>query len=100
MTAVVFSLVLAAALTVNAAASPVYTNQGTISGIDLTHDTIVVEVPVKGKQMTVGGPLVQDAKLMKGNRAVDLEDFKEGEKVWIEWQYTDQGHRVHSIMKK
>jgi len=42
---------------------------GTISAIDLKHDTVVVEAHILGGQrMTVGGPLVDGAKLGKDHQ--------------------------------
>ena len=100
LAAVVFSFVLTSALAANAAATRVYSNRGTISGIDLNHDTIVVEVPVRGDQMTVGGPLVKGAKLMKNGQPVQLKDFKDGESVWVKWQYTKTGLYILDVTKK
>ena len=98
MAAVFFGLFFMTVLSVDAA-SGVYTNRGEISGISLTHDTVVVEVPVKGQLMTVGGALVDDAELKMGNRTAALEDFVVGETVTVKWQYTEQGHRILGLYK-
>jgi hypothetical protein len=82
-----------AALTVYAA-THVYTNRGEISAIDMTYDTVVVEVPVGEQLMTVGGPLVDGAELIKGNQSVGLSDFSVGETVTVKWQYTENGHLI------
>jgi hypothetical protein len=98
--AAIFSLTILAPLPVNADASRVYTNLGSISAIDLMHGTIVVEVPINGEQMTVGGPLVENARLMKGDRSVQLDDFNVGESVYVKWQYTQTGHRIMALTKR
>jgi hypothetical protein len=82
---------------IQAAASHVYTNRGDISAIDVDYETIVVEVPVSGQMMTVGGPLVPDADLKRGDRSVSLDDFSVGESVTVKWRYTDNGHRILGV---
>ncbi len=78
--------------------SHMYTMTGKIAAIDLQHDTVVVEVPVKGNQMlTVGGPLVSDAKLRKGGEATDLNQFNVGESVSVTWQKTDETLLIHGL---
>jgi hypothetical protein len=86
----------ATALCVQAAAH-VYTNRGEISAIDLTYDTVVVEVPMGDQMMTVGGPLVEGAELKKDNRSVSLGDFTVGETVTVKWRYTETGHRIEGL---
>jgi hypothetical protein len=80
------------------AGNTTHTNQGTISAIDLKHDTVVVEVPIIDDQlMTVGGRFVEGAKLEKKNHSVSLEDFTVGDKVTVKWRSTDDGHRILAL---
>jgi hypothetical protein len=79
------------------AATGIYTNRGEISGIDIDFNTVVVEIPVDGQLMTVGGPLVEDVELKKGNRPATLRDFTVGETVTVKWRYTESGHRILGV---
>jgi len=79
-------------------AGPVYQMKGEAAAVDLEHNTVVVEVPVKGGQMlTVGGPLSSEALLQKGGRKADLADFKVGDQVWVKWRLTDKTHVILSL---
>ena len=79
-------------------AGPVYQTKGEVAAIDLEHNTIVIEVPVKGGQMlTVGGPLSSEASLHKGGKEVKLADFIMGEEVWVKWRLTDKTHVILSL---
>lgn len=81
------------------AASEVYTNRGMLSAVDLDHETVVVEVPVKSGLMTVGGTLTNGADLKRGGRPAKLNDFVKGEEVVVRWQYTETGHRILGLRK-
>lgn len=75
---------------------------GEITAIDLTHKTVVVEVPVgktafEEQLFTVGGSLSPDAELIKGNRSADLEDFKVGDRVTVKWKPIKTGHLILSL---
>jgi hypothetical protein len=77
------------------------TGMGKISGIDLTYDTVVVEVPIIDDQlMTVGGPLADGAQLKKENHSAALEDFEIGEKVTVKWRSTDDGPRILALFSR
>jgi hypothetical protein len=91
--ALLVCLLMAAAPSAEAA-SEVYTNTGTLASISLDYETVVVEVPVKDRSMTVGGPLVESAEVKRGGRPAALKDFREGEKVTVDWRYTESGHRI------
>jgi hypothetical protein len=72
--------------------------KGEVAAIDLEHNMVVVEVPVKGGQMlTVGGPLSSEVLLQKGGKEVKLADFKVGEQVWVKWRLTDKTHVILSL---
>ena len=92
-------LMILAMLCVPAGAqSQMYTMTGKIAAIDLEHDTVVVEVPVKDDQMlTVGGPLVSDARIRKGGQSTDLDQFNIGESVAVTWQKTDETLLIHGL---
>ncbi|MBW1691373.1 MAG: hypothetical protein JRI71_11520 [Deltaproteobacteria bacterium] len=75
---------------------------GEITAIDLTHRTVVVEVPVGkavfGEQLfTVGGPLSHDAELKRGGRSAKLEDFHIGDRVTVLWKTIETGHLILSL---
>lgn len=48
----------------------IYLMTGDITAIDLEYNTVVIEVPLVGKSVTVGGPLSHDAVLQKGGQKV------------------------------
>ena len=52
-----------------------YKMNGKIRGIDLNHQTIVIEVPLGSTLFTVGGPLASDAKLTRSGQPATLSDF-------------------------
>lgn len=78
---------------------------GEITAIDLTHKTVVVEVPIGkavfGEQFfTVGGPLSHDAELKRGGRTAKLEDFNVGDRVTVLWKTIETGHLILSLEAK
>ena len=79
------------------AGEKVYLMTGTITGIDLSFKTVVVEVPLEGHMFTVGGPLSANAVLKKTGRSVDLSDFKVGERVKVKFSSTNQGHLIENL---
>jgi hypothetical protein len=77
------------------------TNKGEIVGIDLIHEIVVVDVPIAGGHlMTIGGAVVEDTRLNKGNRSVDLANFSEGEAVTVKWRSTDDGHDILGLQSR
>lgn len=79
------------------AAEKVYLMTGTITGIDLSFKTVVVEVPFEGQMFTVGGPLSANAILKKAGRSVDLVDFAVGDRAKVKFRSTNQGHLIEML---
>ncbi|UCD80930.1 MAG: hypothetical protein JSW26_05740 [Desulfobacterales bacterium] len=77
-----------------------YIMTGKISAIDQSYKTVVIEVPLASKMFTVAGPLAADAKLIKDNQRVGLDDFKIGERVTVKWHSTPQGHIIDRLVLK
>jgi hypothetical protein len=77
-----------------------YLMTGKISAIDLAYDTIVIEVPMVSKTFTVGGPLADDAVLLKNNQTAGLGDFNVGDQVTVKWHSTPQGHVIDHLVAK
>jgi len=91
---VVFMLLVALPLVVFAQS---YKMTGKITGIDLNHQTIVIEVPLGSQMFTVGGPLASDARLTRNNQEAKLKDFNVGEKVTVIFHSNDQGHVIDRL---
>ena len=89
---VLIGLMIASSLwatSLQAEEAKVYSMSGRIAAIDMDADTIVVEVPIKGNEtMTIGGPVIDDARLQKDGRQVDLDEFEVGDWVKVTWQKT------------
>ncbi len=77
-----------------------YRMRGEIKAIDLRCRTAVIEVPVKDKIFTVGGPLTSKAVLKRGGQPVGLADFQVGDRVIVIWESTKKGHVILSINAK
>ncbi len=77
-----------------------YRMTGDITAIDLTHNTVVIEVPLAGKTFTVGGALSSEAILKRGGQSVGLADFQVGDRVIVIWEATEQGHLILSLKAK
>lgn len=78
-------------------AEKIYQMEGDITAIDLEYNTVVVEVPLKGKMLTVGGALSPEAVLKKGGQVVSLSDFHVGDRVMVKWKLTEQGHTILAL---
>lgn len=96
--AVIFSLSFSVAQ--SSADERIYKMVGDITAIDLTYNTVVVEVPLVGKTFTVGGPLSFKAELRKGGQSVDLTDFQVGDRVVVKWEATEKGHLILFLKAK
>jgi len=81
-----------------AAGSHTQTLTGHIAAIDIDHSTVVVDAPVGDQQLTIGGPLAEDAQLRKDARTADLNAFQVGDKVAVTWQRTDKGISIHRLV--
>jgi hypothetical protein len=92
--AIVFTLLLACPLIVFGQS---YKMTGKISAVDLSNQTLVVEVPLGSQMFTVAGPLAADAKLTRANKPAMLKDFKVGEKVSVTFHSTDKGHVIDRV---
>ena len=77
-----------------------YKMTGDITAIDLTHHTVVIEVPLAGKTFTVGGVLSSKAALKRGGHSVGLGEFLVGDRVTVIWEATEQGHLILSLSAK
>ena len=96
--AVIFSLSFSGAQ--SWAGEKKYKMTGDITAIDLSHNTVVIEVPLAGKMFTVGGPLSSKAVLKKGGQSVGRADFQVGDRVTVIWEATEQGHLILSLKVK
>ena len=77
-----------------------YQMRGNLTAIDLGYHTVVIEVPLKGKMHTVGGPLSPKAILKRGGQSVGLADFQVGDRVIFIWESTKKGHVILSLKVK
>ena len=96
--ALIFSLSFSVAQSL--AEERIYKMVGDITAIDLTYNTVVVEVPLVGKTFTVGGPLSSEAVVQKGGQSVDLADFQVGDRVTVKWKLTEKGHLIVFLKAK
>jgi hypothetical protein len=94
----VLTLVLVFPFLVFGKAHDAYKMTGKIRGIDLKHQTIVIEVPLGYQMFTVGGPLAPDAKLTRSGQPATLSDFSVNEQVTVIFHSTDQGHKIDRLM--
>jgi hypothetical protein len=92
---IVFALVLAFPLVVLGQS---YKMTGKITGIDLSYQTIVIEVPLGSQMFTVGGPLAPNAQLTKAGQPAKLGDFSVNEKVTVIFHSTDEGHMIDRLI--
>lgn len=74
--------------------------KGNLAAIDLRYHTVVIEVPLKGKEHTVGGPLSPEAILKRSGQSVSLADFQIGDQVIFIWESTKKGHVILSLKVK
>ena len=77
-----------------------YIMEGKITAIDIPYKTVVIEVPMDGKNFTVAGPIKQGAILIKDGKKVSLGDFEIGDRVVVLWESTPQGHLIEKIEAK
>lgn len=78
----------------------IFVMSGTLTAAVPQYNTAVIECPVGGQMFTVAGPLAQKAVLKKGGKSVQLGDFKEGEKIKVKWQATEDGHLILMLAAK
>ncbi|MGD9041593.1 MAG: hypothetical protein PVH82_18270 [Desulfobacteraceae bacterium] len=74
-----------------------YADKGAITAIDISYNTVVVEIPLGGKMCTVAGPLSADAVLKKAGRPATLAQFVTGDKVIVKWRSTEKGHIIEAL---
>ncbi len=94
--AAVLLLVLSAVVPLSAA-QKAFLMKGKITAIDLDYQTVVIEVPLKGKSFTVAGPLSPDAVLTRNGRSATLSDYQVGEPVTVVWHGTSKGHVIDKL---
>ena len=98
ITGAVFVFLLIGLFTSGAhAEGKVHSLKGEISGINLTHSTVVIQAPVGTQMFTVGGPLDSAATLTRNGRPAGLKDFKVGETVTVRWRSTPNGHVIEAL---
>jgi hypothetical protein len=95
---IVLTLVLAFPFIVFGQAPNSYKMTGKIRGIDLIHQTIVIDVPLGSRMFTVGGPLAPAAKLTQNGQPAKLKDFSVNEQVTVIFHSSDQGHLIDRLM--
>lgn len=93
----VLTVLIAGFLLVTTAPAAKYKMAGEITAINLNHRTVVIEVPMDKKKFTVAGPLVKGARLTRNSQKARLSDFKVGEKVFVRWHSSDEGHKIDRI---
>ena len=77
-----------------------YRMMGDLKAIDLRYHTAVIEIPIKEKTFTVGGPLSSKAILKRGDQSVELADFRAGDRAIVIWESTKKGHVILSLNVK
>jgi hypothetical protein len=82
------------------AGEKIYKMTGNIAAIDQAYNTVVIEVPIRGKTFTVGGSLAPNAVLEKSGQSVHLADFLAGDRVVVTWRQTESGHLILSLTAK
>lgn len=68
--------------------------RGKLTAVEPQWDTVVVEVPTNGKQLTVGGKLVPNANVTKNGSMAELKDFDVDRPVSVKWMTTDKGINI------
>ena len=75
-----------------------YKMTGKIKAIDLTYQTVVIDVPLaNGQTFVVGGPLATNAVLKDKGMPPKLSDFHMGQRVVVKWSPTHQGHLIRML---
>jgi len=72
----------------------IHSAQGKLTAVNLDWDTVVVEVPVGGKQLTVAGELAAGANVTQNKQLAELKDLVLNETVKVTWRVTDKGHNI------
>ena len=97
VSAMVFTIAVLQGVLLAAAATKTYQMTGKITAIELASRTVVVEVPVGKGMFTVGGPLSAKAAVRKQGRTAQLQDFKVGDRVTVEWRAATEGHVIDRL---
>jgi hypothetical protein len=74
-----------------------YRMTGTITAIEPAYHTVVIEVPQGRDMFIVDGPFSTAAVLKKGDKTVQLQAFKVGEKVHVTWRSTAEGRAIERL---
>jgi hypothetical protein len=74
--------------------------RGKLTVADPQSDTVMVEVPMNGKQLTVGGELVPNANVTKNGSMAELKDFEVDRPVTVKWMTTDKGINILELHQK
>lgn len=78
----------------------VKTARGKLTVADSQYETVVVEVPMNGRQLTVGGELVPGANVTKHGNMAKLKDFDVDRPVTVKWMTTDKGINILELHQK
>ena len=76
------------------AGDKLYTRQGVLAAVDFQHDTIVVQIPVNGQEMTVAGPLAVGARVLVEGQTAGLDFLEVGKTVTVTWKRTPEGPHI------
>jgi len=78
----------------------IYTRQGVLTAVDFQHDTIVVQIPVNGREMTVAGPLAAGARVTVEGQAAGLDFLEVGKTVTVTWKRTPEGPHILAVRQR
>jgi len=76
------------------AAQKTSVGRGELRAVDILSQTVVVEVYLENRLLTVGGPLSKDAELKVDGAKSKLHAFSVGEVVTVGWRLTAEGHEI------
>ena len=76
---------------------PRYQMRGQITAIDITTNTVSIEVQQGPEQFTIRGPLSAKALVKQEGKAVPLSALRVGDQVQVQWERTATGHRITQL---
>jgi hypothetical protein len=82
------------------AGDTLHTRQGVLTAVDFQHDTIVVEIPVNGREMTVAGPLAAGARVTVEGQTAGLDFLEVGKTVTVTWKRTPEGPHILAVRQR
>ena len=78
----------------------VRSGMGKLTAVDENWETVVVEVPMNDKQLTVGGELAPGASVTKNKQTVGLTDLDINEMIQVTWRVTDRAIYILELHQK